>query len=111
MRGLPNDLVSFNIKLRHNLLVPKKELHRIGRAPSLRCNLYIEEEEDDITHSLIKCDFNEGIGELAIRMVRRFNENVDKEALLRLDFGDIMEDQELLIVTYVDHLSALLFSL
>ena len=99
MNGLSNDLVSFNFKLLHFLLVPKQELHRTGRVPCQRCNLCDEEEEDDIVYSLINCDFNEGIGDLMWRTVWRFNPRIEKKALLRLDFGEITEDQELPLTT------------
>ena len=59
------------------------------------------EKEENLIHSLIDCDFNDGIGELVLRTVRRFNPNLIKEALIRLDFGDTTDDQELPLVTYV----------
>ena len=101
MKGLTNDLISFNIKLLHKLLVPKQQLFRMGRTSSPRCSLCQEEIEEDLIHSLIDCDFNDGIGELVIRTARRFNPSLIKEALIRLDFGDLEDDQELPLITYV----------
>ena len=101
MKGLSNDLISFNLKLLHKLLVPKQELFRMGRTSSPRCSLCQEEIEEDLIHALIDCDFNDGIGELVLRTVRRFNPHLIKEALIRLDFGDTTDDQELPLVTYI----------
>ena len=73
----------------------------MGRALSPRCCLCTDEKEDDIIHSLIECDYNDGIGELVMRTARRFNPSLIKEALIRLDFGDLEDDQELPLITYV----------
>ena len=100
LEGIDSVLAPFNFKLLHGLLITKKGLQRLSIESLSSCNLCSQDTEDTLEHSIIDCNFNNGIGATALQIARVFSPDVSPEALLRLEFSDVSEELELSLVTF-----------
>ena len=67
--GLGSDLVSFNFKLLHLLLVTRQRLQQFNVNHVATCCLCEDEVDEDLEHACIHCNFNNGVGQALVRVV------------------------------------------
>ena len=97
--GLSSELASFNFKLIHGLLVTKKRQHHLNPRSSpicSHCNLQIEE---DLTHALIQCSYNNGVGLSLVSVADIYIPDIHTSSLLRLELSNLSGSHELPLVT------------
>ena len=99
--GLSSELMSFNFKLLHGLLVTKERLKQLTPATSATCTHCNDLVNEDIKHALLHCQYNTGVGLSLLSAVQNLSPATTPASLLRLAFDDIPEDSELSIITFV----------
>ena len=99
--GLGSDLLSFNFKLLHQLLVTKKRTHQFNPRNPATCCHCDENVEEDLQHSLLNCSYNDGAGQVLLSAVQAHLPHTSAAALLRLELTTMPEDLELPMVTII----------
>ena len=99
LRGLGSELASFNFKLLHQLLVTRVRQQQMTPAASPQCTL-CQNSLEDLPHALIQCSFNNEVGLKLLETIKNYSPDISEEALLRLEFGDLQQDQELEIIFF-----------
>ena len=62
------------------------------------CNDIVEE---DLQHALLSCSYNDGVGQSLLAAVQNIFPDVTPDCLLRLELGNLPEDDELALVTFI----------
>ena len=101
LNGLGSELVSFNFKLLHSLLVTKKRMNQLHRNSSPLCILCDDQVDEDLQHALLSCKHNDGAGQWLMSVVEDQIPNITAEALLRLDLPVMSEENELAITLLI----------
>ena len=101
LRGLGSDLCSFNFKLLHSLLVTRSRLHHLNQAASANCILCTDNTEEDISHALISCEYNDSVGQDLHHIVQDYVPGLTVPSMLRLELSDVEEETELVVVTFI----------
>ena len=101
LRGLDSDLTSFNFKLVHGLLVTKKRMHQLNPVTPSTCTHCNDLVEEDLQHALLSCSYNDGVGQSLLAAVQNILPDVTPDCLLRLELGNLQEDDELSLVTVI----------
>ena len=99
LRGLGSELASFNFKLLHQLLVTRVRQQRMNPTASPQCTL-CQNSQEDLPHALIHCSFNNEVGVKLLETIKNYTPDISEKALLRLEFGDLQQDQEFEIVFF-----------
>ena len=99
LRGLGSELTSFNFKLLHQLLVTRVRQQRMTPTASPQCTL-CQNSQEDLPHALIHCSFNNEVGVKLLKTIKNFTPDISEEALLRLEFCYLQQDQEFEIVFF-----------
>ena len=102
LKGIDSNLVSFNFKLIHGLLVTKKRIQELNRLASSCCTHCDENVEEDLKHALFECNFNNNIGNKILTTLQQLDEDINPEKILSFDLRRIEEVKELpaMIFTY-----------
>ena len=88
LKGLGSELISFLFKVLHQLLPTQERLLRINQANSAYCKAEgcSGDQIEDLTHALILCPGNNGIGIKYLDAVKRHVPNITAESALLLQF-------------------------
>ena len=79
----------------HNLLSTQARLHRMGSAQSPKCKSQGCNEVGTLEHELIYCSKNDGVGHRLLLCLDHHIPQVQAQAILRLDHGDISDELSL----------------
>ena len=101
LSGLGSDLLSFNFKLLHGLLVTKQRMHQFTPGISATCSHCDDDLEEDIQHALLHCGYNDGAGQALLSAVHVHMPDVSAAALLRLELPSLSEELQLPMVTFL----------
>ena len=99
--GLGSDLLSFNFKLLHGLLVTKQRMHQFSPGTPATCTHCDDDIEEDLQHALINCGYNDGVGQALLSAVHVHLPDASVAALLRLELTDLSEELQLPMVTFI----------
>ena len=94
LTGLASDLVSFNFKLLHGLLITRQRLHHLTPAANATCTHCEEQVEEDLQHALIQCSYNCGTGQNLLSLAQNYIPAMSAPSLLRLELVNL-EDETL----------------
>lgn len=87
-RGLSPELSSFLFKLLHNILPNAVRLHRILPNSSSLCSRCNGEADESLSHALIQCSANGGVGRDLLGVVSHYTgSDVSMEDLLAFNFA------------------------
>ena len=99
--GLGSDLISFNFKLLHGLLVTRQRLHQLTPAANATCSHCDAQVDEDLQHALIDCSYNSGAGQALLSTGQGYIPELTAASLLRLELPSLEADAELSIVTFI----------
>ena len=99
--GLGSDLITFNFKLLHGLLVTRQRLHHLTPAATAACSHCQAQVEEDLPHALVDCSYNNGAGQALFQAVQVHVPELTVVSLLRLELPSLEADDELCIVTMI----------
>jgi hypothetical protein len=108
LTGLASDLVSFNFKLRHGLLVTRQRLHHLTPAATATCTHFEEQVDENLQHALIQCSYNSGTGQNLLRVVQTYVPAMSATSLLCLELSSLEDETLYSLATLI---SALLLSI
>ena len=102
LKGLGSELISFLFKVLHQLLPTQERLFRINQANSAYCKAEgcSGDQIEDLTHALILCPGNNGIGIKYLDAVKRHVPDITAESALLLKF-ESNASMELAIVWFL----------
>ena len=102
LKGLGSELISFLFKVLHQLLPTQERLLRINQANSAYCKAEgcSGDQIEDLTHALILCPGNNGIGIKYLDAVKRHVPDISAESALLLQF-ESNTSMELAIVWFL----------
>ena len=103
LSGLGSELVTFNFKLLHGLLVTRQRLHHLTPAAAPTCAHCDAQVEEDLQHALIDCSYNHGAGQAVLHSVQASMPELTATSLLRLELPSLATDvdAELCTVTFI----------
>ena len=103
LSGLGSELVSFNFKLLHGLLVTRQRLHHLTPAAAATCFHCDAQVDEDLQHALIYCSYNHGVGQALLHPVQASMPELSATSLLRLELPSLATDAdaELSTVTFI----------
>ena len=87
--GIQPDLSSFLWLMLNNLLCTQAKLHRMGSTNTPTCKIQGCSEDGTLSHELISCSGNDGVGIRLIRQLQHHVPGLSVEAALRLEHGDL----------------------
>ena len=84
--GLGPDNISFLFKMMHDLLPTQKRVSRTKPRASPACPMPgCSAESEDLPHSLVLCEGNDGVGVRMLTCLRSFVPDLDVSSALRLE--------------------------
>ena len=93
-RGLSSDQTSFLFQLLHQLLPTQNRINRITNEPGL-CKL-CHTTTEDLHHALVSCPYSKAAAAVLLSYVQVAVPGLTSHRLLSLDFGQELEEVELL---------------
>ena len=98
-KGLGPELISFQIKILHNLLPTQERIARLGLNDDhpglcLHCRVDVE----DLVHSFFVCTKNMGVGLALLGCVQQILPDLSSEDAVLLDLGCSLPEEETLAV-------------
>ena len=98
-KGLGSELISFQLKILHNLLPTQERIGRLGLNDDhpglcLLCRLEVE----DLVHSFFDCTRNMGVGLALLGCVQQILPDLSSENAVLLDFSCRLEEEQTLAV-------------
>ena len=98
-KGLGSELISFQLKVLHDLLPTQERIARLGLNEDhpglcLLCRL----DTEDLVHSFFDCTRNQGVGLALLGCVQQIIPDLSSEAAVLLDFGCSLPEDERLAV-------------
>ena len=98
--GRGSELVSFLVRLLHELLPTRERQQRITPSTPNICKLCQDTAVEDQFHALFQCDFNREVSHALVQPLLTYDNSITPEKLLKLEFS-CSEESELPIVWYV----------
>ena len=87
LQGLSTEQRSFLFRLLHRLIPTGQRLLRFKKSDSSRCTLCNHNEDEDLSHALLRCDYNGELNHWIINWCRKIFPTLSIENILGLNLG------------------------
>ena len=99
LKGLGSELISFQLKVLHDLLPTQERMTRLGVGePNHGLCLLCRLDTEGLVHGLLDCPYNMGVGQALLGAVQQVLPDLDSERAVLLDFRTCLTAEENLAV-------------